>query len=258
MKIELLPSTLDDPAAATRGQHLTCFILDDRVALDAGSLAFSINAIQREQIRDVVLTHAHLDHVAGLPMFVDDLFADLSEPIRVHATAEVIEVLERDIFNWSVYPRFSELGNEHGRVIEYRTFANGVDFDAGHLRFSPVAVNHLVPASGFIVDDGKSAVAVTGDTSTMVNFWSDAAARVNLKAIMIECAFPDELSGIAERSHHMTPSLVEREVAKLGFSECPIYVVNIKPMYRNQVMAQLSRLNNDRLNILDVGRPYFF
>jgi cAMP phosphodiesterase len=257
MKIELLPSTLDDSAAGARGQHLTCFIIVDHVALDAGSLAFSINSEQRENIRDIVLTHAHLDHVAGLPMFIDDLFADLSEPVRVHATAEVIEVLERDIFNWSVYPRFSELTNAHGPVIEYRPFVNGEDFDAGHLKFSPVAVNHLVPASGFVVDDGASAIAVTGDTSSMDDFWT-AAARTHLKALLIECAFPDELSTIAKRSHHMIPELVSKEIKKLEFLDCPIYIVNIKPMYRRQVIRQLSLLNIDRLNILEIGRPYFF
>src|SRR3712207_8672222 len=54
------------------------------------------------------------DHIAGLPLFIDDSFAGLEEPIRVYATREVIEILERDIFNWDVYPNFSELKNQNG------------------------------------------------------------------------------------------------------------------------------------------------
>ena len=74
MKIQLLPSTLDHKGCATARQHLSCFVIDDCVAIDAGSLAMSTTAEQKELIRNVVLTHAHLDHVAGLPLFIDDLF----------------------------------------------------------------------------------------------------------------------------------------------------------------------------------------
>ena len=71
-----------------------------------------------ELVKDVVLTHAHLDHIAGLPLFLDDQFSTISEPLRIHASSEVIEILERDVFNWSIYPRFSELRNQFGPVVE--------------------------------------------------------------------------------------------------------------------------------------------
>src|SRR6478672_5501039 len=116
MKVQLLPSTIDENGKASARQHLMSIIIDDCVAIDAGSLAFSCSEQQRRDVRDIVLTHTHLDHIAGLPLYIDDLFASLTEPIRVHATAEMIEILERDIFNWQVYPRFSELSNDHGPV----------------------------------------------------------------------------------------------------------------------------------------------
>ena len=66
-------------------------IIDDRVAIDAGSLAFSCSDLQRDKCGHL-LTHTHLDHIAGLPLFIDDLFAMLTEPVRVHA----IEACGRD------------------------------------------------------------------------------------------------------------------------------------------------------------------
>ncbi|MCA1591022.1 MAG: MBL fold metallo-hydrolase, partial [Acidobacteria bacterium] len=99
MKLQLLPSSFDENGSASCRQHLTCFVIDDCVAIDAGSLAMAASEKQRRQIRDIVLTHAHLDHIAGLALFLDDLFATLDRPICVYATAEVIEVLERDVFN---------------------------------------------------------------------------------------------------------------------------------------------------------------
>src|ERR1044071_238591 len=144
MRLQLLPDTIDADGRASRRQHLMSIVIDDRVAIDAGSLALSCSDLQRRQIRDVILTHPHLDHVAGLPLFIDDLFATLTEPVRVHATDEVIEILERDIFNWSVYPRFSELMNKAGRVVEYREFKQGSRFSAAHLTVTSVPVNHKV------------------------------------------------------------------------------------------------------------------
>ncbi|MBV9210006.1 MAG: MBL fold metallo-hydrolase, partial [Acidobacteria bacterium] len=114
MKIQLLPSTFDGAGRATPEQRLTCFLIDDRVTIDAGSLALALTDEQRESVRDIIVTHPHMDHIASLPIFIDDLFGTLREPIRVHATEEVIAALEQDIFNWTVYPRFSDLKNDYG------------------------------------------------------------------------------------------------------------------------------------------------
>ena len=125
MKIQLLHSTFDAQGRPSPEQRLTCFLIDGRVTVDAGSIALALTDAQRETVRDIIVTHPHMDHIATLPIFIDDLFATLTEPIRVHATPEVIAMLERDIFNWTVYPRFSELSNEHGRVMEYLPFNTG-------------------------------------------------------------------------------------------------------------------------------------
>ena len=151
MKIQLLPSTFDDQGHATQEQRLTCYLIDDSVAIDAGSIALSTSDEQRNNVRDIIVTHPHMDHIATLPIFVDDLFGFLKSPIRIHATEEVINILERDVFNWTVYPRFSELKNEHGPVMEYVPFKTGVEFKVAHLRITAVNVNHIVPTVGMIV-----------------------------------------------------------------------------------------------------------
>ena len=127
MKIQMLPSSIDENGQASDRQHLLTLVIDDCVAIDAECLAMSCSPKQRENIRDVILTHTHLDHIAGLPIFIDDLFASLKEPVRIHASSEMIEILERDIFNWAIYPRFSQLSNDDGPVMEYREFERGAD-----------------------------------------------------------------------------------------------------------------------------------
>lgn len=257
MKFQLLPSTFDENGRASARQHLACFVVDDLIAFDAGSLAMATTSQQKKQIRDVVISHAHLDHIAGLPLYIDDLFATIKRPIQIHATAEVIEILERDLFNWSIYPRFSELKNDNGIVLEYRPFEIEKKFEVKHLTVKAIAVNHKVPSVGFIVSDGKSTFAITNDTAEMDRFWEVANEQENLSAILVECAFPDELDELAANSHHLTPRALKNELGKLNLN-CPIYVVNIKPMYVEQVTCQIRELKIENLQILTVGKVYEF
>lgn len=257
MKLKLLPSTFDQNGGYSPGQHLTTFLIDGRVALDAGSLAMAASESDRALVRDIVLTHAHLDHIAGLPLFVDDLFASLTEPIRVHATREVFEVLERDVFNWSVYPRFSELNNENGPVLEYRLFTLGSEFSIGHLNFRSIPVDHKVPSSGFIIDDGKAAIAFSGDTSSSSAFWEKVNERDDLKAVLIECAFPDRMSALAEASHHLTPAILRAQLDLLKI-DAEVCVINIKPMYRDEVINELAETIGRGFEIIEPIREYHF
>jgi len=256
MKLQLLPSTFDENGMASPRQHLSCFVVDDSVAIDAGSLATAASAAQRKQIRDVVLTHAHLDHIAGLPLFIDDLFATLDAPVCVHALPKVIETLERDIFNWEIYPRFSELENARGAVMKYQPFEVGEEFSVKHLRLKSVAVNHKVSTVGFVVSDNRTKIALSGDTAETDEFWHILNREENLSALLVECAFPNELEDLAQVSHHLTPQTLQRELKKFNRRECSIYVVNIKPMYRDEVVRQIGELEVENLQILEVGQIY--
>lgn len=252
----MLPSSFDENGRASARQHLPCFVIDDSVTIDAGSLAMAANELQRQNIRDIILTHAHLDHIAGLPLFVDDLFANLEKPICVYATAEVIAALENNIFNWDIYPRFSELYNEQCRIMEYQPFAAGTEFVVKNLKVEAVEVNHKVPTVGLIVSDGGTKLAMSGDTAQMDGFWKRVNEQEAPDAVFIECAFPDDLSELAEISHHLTPSALKTEISKLRHRNCPVYIINLKPMYREKIVEQIERLRVENLHILEVGKVY--
>ena len=258
MKIQVLPSTIDENGLASERQHLLTMIVDDRVAVDAGCLALSCSAEQRDQVRDILLTHTHLDHIAGLPLYVDDLFASLTSPIRIHVTKQMKDILERDIFNWSVYPRFSELSNERGPVIEYREFESGTQFDVAHLSVRSVRVNHQVSAVGYFLRNGATSIAITGDTAETEEFWALCNETESLKAVLVECAFPDEMERLSIDSNHLTPRRLASELEKLLNADLPVYVINMKPMYRERVIEQLRQASIPRVKIMNVGKVYEF
>lgn len=255
MRIQLLPSTLDGEQA-TPEQRLTCYVIDDRVAVDAGSIALALNNSQRQTVRDIIVTHPHMDHIATLPIFIDDLFGELTEPIRIYATQEVIDALEKDIFNWTVYPRFSELSNDKSRVMEYVPFRVGQEFRVKHLSVTAVNVNHIVPTVGLIVTDGKTTLAFSSDTAETEEFWHLVNSTPRIDALLIEASFPDYLAQLAEVSRHFTPASLRKELGKMKHQGIDILTVHIKPTYRRQVVEELLALKIPKLSIMEPGRTY--
>jgi len=256
VNIQLLPSTFDEQGHATPEQRLTCFLIDETVAVDAGSIALALTTEQRENVRDIIVTHPHMDHIASLPIFIDDLYPTLKRPIRVYATQVVIDLLERDIFNWNVYPRFSELKNDFGPVMEYVPVPEGEEFQVAHLKVTVVPVNHIVPTVGLLVSDGRSTVAFSSDTAETDEFWNLVNRAPSVDALLIETSFPNSMAQLAEVSRHFTPASLGRELGKLNHNGLDILAVHIKPAYRETIIAELKALNISGLGVMEPGRTY--
>jgi ribonuclease BN (tRNA processing enzyme) len=256
VRIQLLPSTFDAQGVANLEQRLTCFLIDDCVAVDAGSIAIALTNEQRSKVRDIIITHPHLDHIASLPIFIDDLYPTLKEPMRIYATEEVIGLLERDVFNWNVYPRFSDLKNDYGPVMQYVPIPIGKPFRVAHLNVVAVPVNHIVPTVGLVVSDGRTSVAFSSDTAETEEFWKILNEMKDLDALMIEASFPNRMSKLAEVSRHFTPASLGQELTKLTHNGMDIMAVHLKPTYRDEIVAQLNALNIPKLSVMEPGRVY--
>lgn len=256
MRIQLLPSTFDAQGVATLEQRLTCFLIDDRVAVDAGSIAIALTNEQRFKVKDIIVTHPHLDHIASLPIFIDDLYPTLTEPVRVHATQEVIDLLERDVFNWNVYPRFSDLKNDYGLVMEYVPIPLGEPFSVAHLTVIAVPVNHIVPTIGLVVSDGQRSIAFSSDTAETEEFWQILNKMKDLDALLIEASFPDRMAKLAHVSRHFTPASLHQELKKLNHNGLDIMAVHLKPSYREEIIEQLKALDIPNLTVMEPGRVY--
>ena len=256
MKIKLLPSTIDAEGRASPEQRLSCFVVDGRVAIDAGSIAIGLDDSERASVRDVILTHPHMDHIATLPIFVDDLFASLEEPVRVHATREVCEMVARDVFNGTVYPPFQYFDNGRTRVLQFVPFEAGEEFRVAHLRVKAVPVSHIVPTVGLVLTDGRRTVAFSGDTAATEEFWQLVNREPRLDALFIESSFPNFLSKLAEKSGHLTPAALGEELRKLAHKDLDILAMHLKPSFRLQLIEELAALGVPRLSAMEPGREY--
>ena len=256
MRIQLLPSSFNTGGSAHAAQRLTCFLIDERVTVDAGSLGIALTDEQRKTVRDVIVTHPHMDHIASLPIFVDDLFGELEKPIRIYATQEVIDLLKLDVFNDVVYPRFDELKNQNGSVMEYVPFEILKPFEVAHLTVTAVPVNHIVPTVGLLISDGKATVAFSSDTAETEEFWKLVNQSARLDALFIEASFPNSMRKLAEVSKHLTPETLHSELAKLAHNGMDILAVHLKPAYRESVAQELEEIGIKNLKVMETGTVY--
>jgi cAMP phosphodiesterase len=254
LKIKLLPSSLGNDIQL---QLLTCFVINDCVAADAGSLGFALNAHERARVQHIVLTHAHLDHIASMPIFVDEEFSRLTSPVIVYAIPEVISVLRQFIFNDYIWPNFEKIHllNRSGPALEFHALEPGTAIRVEGLGITPIPVNHTVPTMGLLVEDDRAAVIYTSDTYVTDQLWEVANRTENLKAIFVDVSYPNELEPLAAVSRHLTPQSLGSELLKLK-REAEIHCVHIKPGHRHEVLQQLKALEHPRICVAEIGRVY--
>jgi ribonuclease BN (tRNA processing enzyme) len=256
LKIKLLPSTISHDGRVSPEQRLSCFVVDGRVAIDAGSIAIGLADDERRTVRDVILTHPHIDHLATLPIYVDDLFSFLDEPVRIHATEEVCRLIARDVFNGTVYPPFQDFDNGRTRVMEFVPFRVGEEFRVAHLRVTAVPVRHIVPTVGIVFTGGETTVAFSSDTASTDEFWQLVNRTPRVAALLIEASFPNFLSKLADASGHLTPEALGQELRKLKHTDLDILAVHLKPSFRLQLIRELADLGLPRLSAMEPGREY--
>jgi 3',5'-cyclic-nucleotide phosphodiesterase len=114
-----------------------------------------------------------------------------------------------------------------------------------------------VPASGFVVHDGTSALAYSGDTGPTDALWKAAAGMDELRAIILECAFPNRLAGLAEVARHLTPELIRRELDKLP-ADVPVLIFHVKPQFHDEVGEELGAVGGARITMVEQDKTYVF
>src|SRR5262245_22662518 len=238
-------------------QYLSSFVINDRVAIDAGSLGFWGGPAQQADVRHVFLTHAHLDHVASLPMFLENVYADGREPVTVYGLKEVLQVLQTDIFNNRVYPDFVQFSRSGTPLLSLRSLAPGVPVAVDGLRVTAVPVDHVVPAVAYAIADADSTIAIVTDTAPAAAVWDELRRAANVKAVFLEAAFPRSREWLADVSKHHTSDTFLEEVREAP-PGVPVYAIHLKAKDQGQITSELPAAGWPRGSACVPGRVYEF
>jgi cAMP phosphodiesterase len=227
----------------------TSFLVDDVLALDAGSLTGTLSLDELLRIDDVIVSHSHLDHVKDLPLLVDLLVGRRDKPLVVHASTACARTLHRCLFNNELWPDFTRIPTRARPVLKIRPFRPNEPFRVGRYKVLPIPVSHPVESCGFVISDGKSALGMSGDTGPTEALWKAFNAARGLKAVLLETSFPNMLQGLADISGHLTPNTVRGELAKLrrngSRAGCEVLLYHLKPAFVSLLKQELKELRVD-------------
>ena len=238
------------------GHRPSCFLINDKTLIDGGSVTGALTVPQQLAIEHAIISHAHLDHVAGLAYLTETLaFCEVGAAVTISSIDPVITTLRGSVFNNVLWPDFSKIPHPDVPVVKFRTLIEDVEQRVSDLWVTPVAVSHSVPASGFVIHDGSSGLIYSGDTGPTEALLQTARGLRGLRAIILECAFPNRLGPLAQVAKHMTPALIRRELDKLP-PDLPVWIFHVKPQFHEEVGEELARIDPRRISILEQDRIY--
>lgn len=252
MKFRIVPSAVDG-----RVQMLTTYLINDTLAIDAGAIAIGLSQEEQLRIRSIIITHAHLDHVFSLPIYLTNLTEEIPETVNLYATQSDFDALQQYIFNHRVWIPLDMMKNAEVDLVSFQPIRSGESFFAEGLKVTPVEVTHTVLTHGLVVEDDRSALLFTSDTGATEHIWRTPIERDKLRAIFIDLSFPNRLTELARVSQHHSPATLLEEMSKMR-PDTPIYAVHIKAAYRDQIIEEIKSLNNPRIIVAEVGREYNF
>ena len=176
------------------GARTSAMLVDDDVLIDAGTGIGDLALAELQPIRHVFITHAHLDHIAGLPFLVDSVFEeDFDTPVIVYARDETLRAIQDHLFNDVIWPDFARLPTAEQPMLRYRVCSPGDTVSIGHRDFYAVDVMHSVPSLGYTVQNSGGVFAVSGDTKTNETLWPVLNACEDLKVLVIEVSLTRDL-----------------------------------------------------------------
>lgn len=216
----------------------TSFLIDDDILIDAGTGVCDLSLAEMRRIKHIFVSHSHLDHIAAIPLLADTLFDDLiGQPITVHAQAETIKALQEHIFNWVIWPDFTELPDKANAVLQLKPMTAGSITEISGRHIEMISVNHSVPGVAYCVQASYKVFAFSGDTTSNENLWLSLNKYDSLDLLFIESAFADKDIELAKLAFHYCPALLAEDLPKLKH-RTKICISHLKPGSEQEIMAQ--------------------
>ena len=245
------------------------------VCLDAGSLRTGLDKAVTGQVFDVdaaavlktyikayLISHAHLDHVAGLLLNAPD-----DAPKTIYGLPGCLAILQNDYFNWRAWPNFGDAGAPPAlRKYHLQALVPGqeVALPGTALQVQVYPLSHARPyeSAAFLLRSHDDYLLYLGDTGAdeleqghqLQALWQAVGPLVaagQLRALFIEASYADEQPE-SQLYGHLTPARLMQALAALGrvagpgaLRAVPIVVTHRKPPAANEaaIARQLAAAN---------------
>ena len=206
----------------------TSMLVDSDILIDAGTGVGDLALEQLAKIDHIFVSHSHLDHVTSIPFLVDTVCWMRRTPIAVYGIKEVLDILRAHLFNWKIWPDFTQIPDGDNPFMVYREIRVGEAVELHGRRITAIPANHTVPAVGYVLENGRGALIFSGDTSPNPALWKVVNATPNLKYLIIETAFSNKERDIAIASKHLCPAMLAEELEQMRASP-EVFITHLKP-----------------------------
>lgn len=236
-------------------RHRTCaFLLDDRVAIDAGSLTSGMELREQYALETVLVSHAHLDHVRDLATIADNRAQAGRPPLVIAGIKPTIAILKKHFFNGKLWPDFTAIPSVKKPTIAYLELKPEKATRIGAMTVTPILVSHTIDTCAFLVEKGGDVIAYSGDTGPTDRLWEVLSGESRLRALLMEVSFPNAEHRLAAMSGHHTPATLAKDLRKLReHKHLPVLLYHIKPMFQREVERECAKLRGAELTILAEG-----
>jgi cAMP phosphodiesterase len=229
-----------------KGLRTTSYLLDQHILLDGGTGVGDLTLDEMRQIRHLILTHAHLDHIAGFALMLSSIYDSFQHTIQVHAPQAVIDALKNSLFNWQVWPDFSQLPSATAPIIQFNIVNEAEQFLIDDYQIEAISLSHTVASYAYLIDHNGSHICFFGDTGPTDKIWQ----RINQSGIdypiIVEVSYPNDKKQLAADSGHYTAELLANDLAKLD-QKAKVYIQHLKP-------GSQHTIENELKNYLSINR----
>jgi cAMP phosphodiesterase len=180
-----------------------------------------------------------MDHVTSIPFLVDTVGAMRNQPLTVHALPETIADLRQHLFNWKLWPDFTQIPSQERPLLRFSPISVGQSVTISNRTITPVPANHVVPAVGYALNSGNGSLVFTGDTCSSDELWRTVNNIGNLRYLIIETAFSDSERELAIRAKHLCPSLLVEQLAMLT-QQAEVFITHLKPGEGDKIMREIA------------------
>jgi len=232
----------------------SAFLLDDRVAIDAGALTSGMEIAAQCAVEACLVSHAHLDHIRDLATIADNRCQKGCPPLVIAGTKATLDLLKKHFFNGLLWPDFTKIPSSEEPTIVYKVLKPEVTTRIAGYGVTAVHVTHTIDCCGFVVEGKDGAIAYSGDTGPTKRLWEVLNGVDNLRAMLMEVSFPTRQQNLATLSGHHTPRTLATELKKYKKTkDLPFLLYHIKPVFQAEVEKECAKITGVNITIPKLG-----
>jgi len=224
----------------SRNSRLLSLLIDGVLAVDAGSLSSALSFEEQKEVKAVILSHEHLDHIRDLATFGLAWCYVLSTP--VYAPSPVLETLKGVYLSGKLYPDFAAFPQEKPR-FEYRVLEPYRPEVVLGYTVMPIPVRHTALTVGYEITspEGRKLFYSSDTGPGLAAAWPYTSPHL----IITEVTGPNRLEEPLRRGGHLTPRLLAEELRQFREAKGylpPVVLVHYNLQLREEIEAEVREV----------------